>query len=338
MSDKSSLSYLGEFGLIEKIRNKSSSLPPEVLKGIGDDAAAVNFRAGKVLMTTDMLLEGIHFDLSFTTYYQLGHKTVAVNVSDIFAMGGIPKYFLLSVGIPKNSKPGDIDDLYSGIREASGRFGVSVIGGDTCASENGLVLSGTLVGHADKIILRSGAREGDNIFVTNTLGDSAMGLFLLQGQGSRVQGTVRRNRNGNLRFKNLNSRHVLTLIKKHLMPEPAAVRNTSRITSMIDISDGLLIDLSHICDESNTGAIIYRDSIPISRELSEIAGILGEDPMRFALTGGEDYALLFTSPSKFRTNAVKIGKIIRKGRYIADSEGRKMPFAAEGYEHFKIKY
>ena len=322
LNKKLLLSDLGEFGLIKTLQTQCIETSPEILKGIGDDAAAVKIRADKTLITTDMLLEGIHFDLSFTTFYQLGYKTLAVNISDIFAMGGKPKYFLLSIGIPKNYQSKNIHELYSGIRKIAKKFGIAVVGGDTSASRHGLVLSGTLIGEAGKIIMRSGAKEGDSIFVTNTLGDSAMGLMLLK----------------KLRTKNWKLRtSQLKLIKRHLMPEPQPLKDTKKVTAMIDVSDGLLIDLTHICDESKVGAMVYIDKIPISEELAETAKKLSMDPVKFALKGGEDYVLLFTAPPGIKTNAVEIGKIIGKGRFLVDIKGKKIPFKAEGYEHFKTK-
>jgi thiamine-monophosphate kinase len=338
------LSKIGEFGLIKKLRAKCKNIPPEILAGIGDDAAAIKQGNKKILITTDMLLEGIHFDLSFTTFYQLGHKFLAVNISDIFAMGGIPKYFFISIGVPKNCKTDNINELYSGILKIAGKYGVAIAGGDTCASRQGLILSGTLAGNADKIITRAGAEAGDGIFVTSSLGDSAMGLMLLKSQKSEVRSQKFKNKNRNLKFKTrnskletLNSRSVLPLIKKHLTPEPIPLKNTYRVTSMIDISDGLLIDLSHICDESRVGAVIYKDKIPVSKELAYTAKALKTDPLNFALKGGEDYALLFTAPPDMKTTAFKIGEIVKSGRFIIDENGRKRKFKPEGYEHFKRK-
>ncbi len=310
------LSKIGEFGLIKKLRSLCKSTSKGVLLGIGDDTAAIKTSAGITLITSDMLLEGVHFDLSFTTFYQLGHKALAVNISDIFAMGGKPKYFLLNLGIPKTYNSRDIEEIYKGVIKIADKFDIAVIGGDTCTSRHGFVLSGTLIGDADRIIMRSGAREGDSIFVTGSLGDSAMGLMLLEGQRAKVKGCSH-------------------LIRRHLMPEPVPLQKTSGITSMIDVSDGLLIDLSHICDESNVGAIIYKDKIPVSREFANTANRLGIEPLKFALKGGEDYVLLFTSPSKIKKNAFRIGEITKKGRFLVDTKGKKTSFKAEGYEHFK---
>lgn len=317
------LSGTGEFGLIKKIRRTCAGNVPQLLAGIGDDAAAIEVRnKKKLLITSDMLIEGVHFDLSFTTFYQLGYKFLGVNISDILAMGGEPDYFLVNLGIPADFRTVSIEELYSGIMKISKKFGVTVIGGDTCASKCGLVLSGTLIGTSANIIKRSGAREGDGIYVTDTLGDSAMGLQLLKKRNRKIQ-----------TFSSAAPVH--RLMKKHLMPEPVPLKNTSRITSMIDISDGLLADLSHICDESRVGAIIYRSKIPVSEELAVIARKMGLDPLEYALKGGEDYALLFTAPPDLNTKAARIGEIIKTGRFIVDDKGIRRRFEAEGYEHFK---
>jgi thiamine-monophosphate kinase len=330
------LSEIGEFGLIKKLRRKVKNIPHEILAGIGDDAAAIKTAGKKILVTTDMLIEGIHFDLSFTSFYQLGHKFLAVNISDILAMGGTPKYFFTGLGIPKNYRSEYIDELYSGISGIAGKFKITIAGGDTCMSKSGFILSGTLIGSADGIITRSGAKAGDGIFVTGTLGDSAMGLMLLKKFKKPINITQNFVRARSPRpYKTLYSRDVLFLMRKHLMPEPVPLKNISGITSMIDISDGLLIDLGHVCDESKVGAVIYKDKIPVSAALAGAAKISGTDPLDFALKGGEDYALLFTAPQNIRTEAFQIGEIIRKGRFIIDEKGRKTRFKPEGYEHFK---
>ncbi len=334
------LSELGEFSLIEHFRTKCADTSPEILKGIGDDAAAIEIPGGTILVTSDMMLEGVHFDFSYSTFYQLGCKILAVNISDIFAMGGKPEYFLLSLGIPEAYTSKNIEELYSGLVKVAGKYRVKVIGGDTCSSKHGLVLSGTLIGNADRIITRSGAGIGDGVFVTGTLGDSAMGLMLLKKLGRQIhfEGRGTRDKGRKIRLKDHSlpiTPKLLPLIKRHLMPEPIPLEKTSGITSMIDLSDGLLIDLSHICDESKVGAVIYKDRIPVSRELVKAAVNSGVDPVSLALKGGEDYVLLFTSPSEIKTDSVRIGEIIKKGRFLVDSEGRKTTFKAEGYEHFK---
>ncbi len=315
------LTEIGEFGLIHKLREKCRSSAKNLIAGIGDDAAAVKNSSGNTLITSDMMIEHTHFDLSFTTFYQLGYKFLAVNISDIFAMGGDPEYFIISMGIPGKLNAKDIEELYSGIQKIADRFNITIIGGDTCISKHDVILSGTLTGKADTIITRSGAKEGDGIYVKGTLGDSAMGLHLLKKQRKRVH-----------TFTPATPR--LKVIRKHLMPDPAPLRYIRGVSSMIDISDGLLADVSHICDESNVGAVIYEDRIPLSKDLKDVAKKAGQDPIKLALAGGEDYRLLFTCKHKLKTSAVKIGEITGKERFIIDSEGRKRALTPEGYEHF----
>ncbi len=316
------LKTLGEFGLIKNIQSQWGKLPSDVLIGIGDDAAALRPHKNTTLITSDMMIEGVHFDLSFTTFYQLGYKFLAVNISDILAMGGIPRHFVISMGVPPSLTAATIKDLYSGIMKIAKKFSISLIGGDTCRSDSGLILSGTLTGTAGKIITRSGAETGDRIYVTNTLGDSAMGLNLLKKRRRRIHSFSR-------------TSPSMKLMRKHLMPEPAPLKATAKPSSMIDISDGLLIDLSHICDKSSVGAVIYKEKLPLSKELVAAAKKFAVDPADIALKGGEDYTLLFTSPLDINKGAYKIGEIIKKGRYIIDSKGRKRNFKPEGYEHFK---
>jgi len=316
------LAQLGEFGLIKHIQSQCKNLSSDVLVGIGDDAAVIVPQKNKTLITSDMMIEGVHFDLSFTTFHQLGYKFIAVNISDIFAMGGTPEHFIVGLGIPPNFKADNIKDLYSGIMKLAKKHKISLIGGDTCTSKNDLILSGTLLGSAKQVVTRSGAKAGDSIYVTAPLGDSAMGFSLLEKRGKKIN-------------KFHPSSTASKLMKTHLMPEPAPLQNTSKVTSMIDISDGLLIDVSHICDKSRVGAVIYKESVPLSNELKVMAKKSGMDPLNIALKGGEDYALLFTGPPNMKTSAFKIGEIINKGRYIIDSRGNKTEFKPEGYEHFK---
>jgi thiamine-monophosphate kinase len=314
---KKRLSEVGEFGLIRQIEKICKKGSKDILLNIGDDAAAVRTGSKITLLSSDMLTEGVHFDLKYTSFEQLGHKILAVNLSDIYAMGGRPRFFLLNIAIPKECSAGDIKDIYRGVNKLASRHDVAIVGGDTTASKSGLVLSGTLVGETKRVIARKGARPGDGIFVTGTLGDSAMGLELLKkGTRHKAQGKLK-------------------LSERHLMPEPMPLKRTKDITSMIDVSDGLLADLGHICDESRVGAMIYSDKLPISKELAAVSKARGKDPLEYALKGGEDFLLLFTSSAKSRKGAVKIGKIIDKGRYLINSKGRKRRFKAEGYEHFK---
>jgi thiamine-monophosphate kinase len=269
-----------------------------------------------------MLLEGVHFDLSLMTPGQLGAKFIAVNASDIYAMGGMPHYFVIAMGVPGRCRASFIDALYRGIARAAAEMNIALVGGDTCSSRSGLVLSGTLIGSSRKTVTRSGAEPGNSLFISGTPGDSAAGLALLKRGKRRVTS-----------FSTLSGPRKL--IRKHLMPQPVPLRKLEGVTSMIDTSDGLLIDLSHLCDESRVGATIIKDRIPLSEELKTAARQLKKDPYEFALRGGEDYLLLFTSPSRRYPGAYAIGQITEKGRYIVDGRGRKRPFTAEGYEHFR---
>jgi thiamine-monophosphate kinase len=316
-----SLHRLGEFGIINRIRRLAGEKRPGILVGIGDDAAVISSGSDKILVSTDMMVEHIHFDLSYTTYYQLGYKLAAANISDILAMGGRPLSFFVSMGLPDDCRPGDIDDMYRGISDMAGRFGMSVAGGDTCRSRRDLVLCGSIVGSVRRVIGRDGAMPGDGIFTTGPLGDSAAGLELLKRRKRRIN-----------RFGISDS---MSVMKKHLMPLPAGLRNLSGITAMIDVSDGLLADLCHICDESGTGARIRLERIPLSEALLSVSRRMKTDPLEFALRGGEDYVMLFTSRRKSIPGAYRIGEIIEHGRYLIDRYGRQRQFGPEGYEHFR---
>ncbi|MBC8413171.1 MAG: thiamine-phosphate kinase [Nitrospira sp.] len=314
------LSKLGEFGLIANIQKQCATNLPGIITGIGDDAAVIKFDADQAVATADMMLENVHFDLSYTTFRQLGHKFLAVNISDIYAMAARPRYFLVSLGIPSSLRPSNITELYAGIADLASRHGISVVGGDTCVSKGGLVLSGTLLGEADTVIGRSGAKPGDSIYVTGTLGDSSVGMELLRKRKKKI-----------LSFRGA----AQQIMKKHLIPEPQYFGPLEGITSMIDISDGLLKDLGHICEQSGTGAIIYRDMIPLSDELLAVCSGNRTPAYEAALSGGEDYVLLFTANRIPDIAAYRIGEIIEKGIFISDSRGNKKPASSRGFEHFK---
>ena len=323
------LSIVGEFGLIRSISSLCGTSESPVLLGIGDDAAAMTFKANTVLATTDMLIEGIHFDLNYTKFFQLGYKTLAVNISDIAAMGGQPEFFLLSLGIPPFFETEWIEDLYKGINELAINTQVHVAGGDTCSSRSGsFILSGTLLGSTNKVISRGGAQVGDKICVTNYLGESAAGLALLQAHGNTA----------NFAHKSFDRNKFELfepLIHRHLMPTPRFLTDTAKVTAMIDISDGLLQDLGHICDQSRKGAKIYLNNIPISDTLKKAAQYLKHNPLDFALSGGEDYELLFTSSEPLE-NCFTIGEIIEKERIIVDKNNRAIPTGFnKGYDHFQ---
>jgi len=324
------LRELGEFGLIERI---ASRVPRNtgVKIGIGDDAAAIEPTAGLLsLITADMLVEGVHFDLSLCDPVTLGRKSLSVNLSDIAAMGGIPRHFILSLAIPRDVRVEFLDAFIEGILERGEQFGVTLIGGDTSSSQTGLVISVTVIGEQspEMIVKRSGARPGDLICVTGTLGDAALGLALLKA-GER-EGPA---------------------IARHLDPLPR-VREGMKLaeagipSAMIDISDGLLADLGHILDQSGTGGRLYLEKLPISGEYRAKQPLSGEEFFSFPLSGGEDYELLFTAPpgkvtalqslfAETGTTATIIGEITpRPGLLVLTPAGIEYSPKHKGYNHF----
>lgn len=323
------LSSRGELYLLDKIRKRLSARSKAVLMGIGDDAAVLAGDDKKLLATNDMMVEGVHFELRLVTPRQLGFKLISVNVSDIYAMGGQPTFALVGIAVPGDTGEEFIDEFLDGVDEACKDFGVSVVGGDVSSSRKGMALSVTLLGHAEKPLLRSGARPGNGIYVTGTLGDSACGLEVLR----RIAHAVDLETPVHIP---LEWKLVEPLLRRHLMPRPRQPQAWSEDASaLIDISDGLLIDLTRLCSESGVGARIYADRVPLSRELIPVAMSIGRDPQEFALTGGEDYELLFTSPQKGKIEgATRIGEIVPSGMTIVRADGTEREFGPEGYQHF----
>ena len=328
------LSDLGEFGLINRIRKMSPGRHPSLLVGIGDDSAVIRLPASAaVLVTTDLLLEGVHFDLSFTDFYSLGWKSAAVNLSDIAAMGGSPRFCLTALGLPRSITTEQVVEFYRGFHSMLRSHRAFLAGGDTCASRRGLFISVTAIGEAmpSRTITRAGARPGDKVFVTGTLGDSAAGLELLKAGVGREEPGMRR------------------LVQKHLRPIPrvAEGRKLARagcVSAMIDLSDGLSSDLTHICSQSGVGADIIAGQLPLSTALRKWSSQLPQPALQYALAGGEDYELLFTVPPGRvkRLHALKlpvteVGTVTkRKGVRLIDGSGsRELPPA--GYDHFRAE-
>jgi thiamine-monophosphate kinase len=324
------LSRTGELALLEKIRKRLSKRSKAVLTGIGDDAAVLKSDTGNLAASTDMMLEGVHFDLRLITPRQLGFKLISVNVSDIYAMGGEPAFALLGIAASGDTEEKFIDDFLYGVKEACAKYKVSVVGGDVSSSKKGMAFSATLMGHVKKPVMRSGAKAGHGIYVTGTLGDSSCGLELLKRIGHTID------------FKSpvkMPLKWSLTepLLRKHLTPSarrPGAWSGSA--AALIDLSDGLLIDLTRLCTESGVGARIYADRIPLSKELIAVSMAMGRDPMGFALSGGEDYEMLFAARTKgkFR-GATRIGEATRSKMSIVGKDGKERPFGPEGYQHFR---
>jgi thiamine-monophosphate kinase len=324
------LSEAGELALIEILRKRFRKKPRRLVLGIGDDSAVIRTDKDRnVLLTTDMMVEGVHFDFRWTTPFQLGFKLVSVNVSDIYAMGGKPEFFLLNFAAPGNTDVAFFSRLFDGIKKAANVYALSLVGGDVSSSDK-VVLSATVTGHASRVLRRKGAKPGDRIYVSGFLGDAACGLEIMK----RIKRPVEIERDKKAGF-GLEWTAALPLIRRHLMPR--AVRPDpfiGKARAMIDVSDGLLIDLSRLCRESGVGAVIYAERIPVSGALRKAAAYLGVDADEMALAGGEDYELLFTAREDKEIRAFCIGEIVSSGMRIIDAGGRIHGVPVRGYQHF----
>ncbi len=326
------LSDVGELALLGSLQKRfGGERTPGVLAGIGDDCAVVRPAGKNLLLTTDMMVEGVHFDMRWTTPFQLGFKLVSVNVSDVYAMGGRPQFLLLNLSAGGDIEVGIFNRLFDGIEKAVRQYGVSLIGGDISSSGR-IVLSATVTGYASTFIRRSGARVGDRIYVTGFLGDSACGLQLLKRLKRPVEMERRKKIDCGLPWK-----VAMPLLRRHLMPVAVnPERFAGKATSMIDVSDGLLIDLSRICGESGVGARLYAERLPVSKQLARAAGHMNVDARALVLGGGEDYELLFTAPRNRKVDAFCIGEITESGLTVVDERGKAERVAVKGYEHFAV--
>lgn len=335
----SEISSLGEFGLIDKLTDNLQSVNGSTKKGVGDDAAVMQFDSDKeIFVTTDMLLENVHFDLTYVPLKHLGYKSAIVNFSDIYAMNGTPRQITVSLGISKRFTVEHIEELYSGIRMACNVYGVDIVGGDTCASNQGLVISITCIGdvNKDNAVYRDGAKPTDLICVSGDLGAAYMGLQVLERE--KVASAGQKDFIPDFSGKEY-------LVERQLKPEArrdiieALSKNGIRPTSMIDVSDGLSSELIHICTKSHTGCRIYEDRIPIDYQTAVMAEELNMNLVTAALNGGEDYELLFTIPLSDHDAVAQI-KGIRIIGYITDEsqgcamisrDGNELPLRAQGW-------
>lgn len=329
------LRQLGEFGLIDRIQKRFPP-PASTVLGIGDDAAAIlPSKKQHLLLTTDTLIEEVHFNPAFSTFQEVGYKSVMVNVSDIAAMGGTPRYILISLGLTGRQTVEAIDQLYKGIERASRETGLDLIGGNIAFSTGPFFISPTVVGEIPKkeMVTRAGAGEGDHLYVTGTLGDAAAGLALLK--------------------KGIDTKPFARLVRRYRAPKArwreGRLLAKARIPSaMIDLSDGLSSDLGHLMERSRLGAEIDAARIPLSAPLRRAALQIGVDSIEYALNGGEDYELLFSVPDrKLRKleqmiknrliSAYRIGKMAprRTGLMLIDPSGRRRPIAPGGWDHLK---
>jgi thiamine-monophosphate kinase len=354
------LRQLGEWGMIHRIK---TALPPShrrgLLLGLGDDAAVIRASPDKsLLLTTDLMVEGVDFDLALCPYEQIGYKALAVNLSDIAAMGGLPLYFLVSLALPPWTSVSSADQLYRGMLGLARRFKVALIGGDVSSSRQGLFLNLVVAGEIEpsRLVRRAGARVGDQIFVTGTLGDSRAGLEILKSQEkgnklhvARRRSQVKTKRAGKPARWNV---QLATLINRHLYPMPRLregrlLATKGLASAMMDLSDGLAGDLRHLCEASCVGALINLDSLPISPSLSHYAGLKARRPSGYALKGGEDFELLFTvSPKRTgqlvqlqRSGQIQVTRIgvirpRREGISLITQDGKEKKLNVRGYEHF----
>lgn len=329
---------IGEFGFIEKIASGCLIRPQNILKAIGDDAAAFTMSSGEViLLTTDMLVERVHFLKHATSGFNLGYKALAVNLSDIAAMGGTAKEAFVSIAVPENCCAEYLEDLYHGVKTLAREFDVNILGGDTTGSRTDLILNISVIGSVprNEILCRDAARPGDIIFSTGCLGDSKAGLHLILNRISA------------------DSKELRSLFDAHILPRPYLregrfLASQGGVCSAIDVSDGLSSDLGHILKQSRVGACLYADKIPVSENLRQFCRQFGFDPLEYALSGGEDYTLAGTlSPDRadqiardylsvFGHPLYLIGEITDSGKTeMIFPDGRSHVMTASGWDHFK---
>ena len=338
MSNRTEISTLGEFGLIRHLTDKIELKNSSSLKGVGDDAAVLDYQDKQVLVSTDLLLEGVHFDLMYVPMKHLGYKAAVVNFSDIYAMNGQPKQITVSLGISKRFSVEDLDEFYDGLKTACSIYGVDLVGGDTSASLTGFTISVTCLGEVskDNVVYRSGAKDTDLICVSGDLGAAYMGLQLLEREKSIFKGE--KDFTPDFTGKEY-------LLERQLKPEArkdiveALAKTGIKPTSMIDVSDGLASELIHISKESNVGCRIYEDRLPIDYQTAVVAEQFNMSLVTAALNGGEDYELLFTVPLANHDQVADmkgvkvIGHITKPelGNYLVGRDGGEVELKAQGW-------
>lgn len=339
---RTEIGALGEFGLIDYLTRDNEILQAGTILSVGDDAAVIDHFGKQTVVSSDMLLEGVHFDLMYTPLKHLGYKAVAVNLSDIYAMNATPTQITLNIGISNRFSVEALDEFYEGVYAACQRYQVDLVGGDTCTSLKGFIISVTAIGEVetDKFVTRGGAKKNDLICVSGDLGAAYLGLQLLEREKKIFLESP--GIQPDLQQKSY-------IVGRILKPEPRAdiidlLREKEIIPgSMIDVSDGLSSELLHICKSSQTGCVIYEEKIPIHEEAREMAYEFKIDPTMCALNGGEDYELLFTvSPSDYEK--IKGEALVSVIGYVGDAEegahlitrqGNKHALKAQGWNAFK---
>lgn len=348
------ISKLGEFGLIHHLTDNIKTKNESTIKGVGDDCAVLHYPDSEVLVTTDMLMEGVHFDLTYIDMQHLGYKSAMVNISDIFAMNGTPRQLTVSLALSKRFKVEDMEQFYSGLRMACEKWDVDIVGGDTTSSYTGLAISITCIGEARKedIVYRNGAKDTDLICVTGDLGAAYMGLQLLEREKSVYYQQVdeARKKNDKRALEELRDFQPDFAGKEYLLQRQLQTEARGDIiarfrelnihpTAMMDISDGLSSELMHICKQSNCGCRIYEKNIPIDYQTAVMAEEMNMNVTTCALNGGEDYELLFTVPigdhEKIQQmDGVKmIGHITRPelGQMLVTRDNQEFELKAQGW-------
>ena len=348
------ISKLGEFGLIHRLTDNIKIKNESTIKGVGDDCAVLHYPDSEVLVTTDMLMEGVHFDLTYIDLQHLGYKSAMVNISDIFAINGTPRQLTVSIALSKRFKVEDMDDFYSGLKLACDKWGVDIVGGDTTSSYTGLAISITCIGEArkDDIVYRSGAKDTDLICVSGDLGAAYMGLQLLEREKSVYYQQVdeARKKNDKRALEELRNFQPDFAGKEYLLQRQLQTEARGDIiaqfrelgirpTAMMDISDGLSSELMHICKESGCGCRIYEKNIPIDYQTAVMAEEMNMNVTTCALNGGEDYELLFTVPigdnEKIQQmdNVKLIGHITRPelGQMLVTRDNQEFELKAQGW-------
>jgi thiamine-monophosphate kinase len=334
------LSDIGEFGFIKRISRGCLIRPQNIIKGIGDDAAVfIPTPHEVILVTTDLLVEGIHFFRNTTSGFNLGYKALSVNLSDIAAMGGIAREAFISIAVPDNCSLDFLEDLYNGMKRLATEFGLNLLGGDTTRAKTDLIINISVLGSAfeKEILYRNTAQQGDIICSTGFLGDSRAGLHLIT---------------HNIKA---DSKEMTALRDSHIIPKPYLregrfLARQGGVHAMIDVSDGLSSDIGHIAEESNVGIRLYSEKIPVSNNLEKFCTRFDFDPVEYALAGGEDYTLLCTiSPDRvdhiaanylrrFRNPLYQIGEITDSGKMeLFLSNGQIRSFTPSGWDHFKME-
>ena len=338
---RTEISSLGEFGLIDHLTRNNDTRQASTILSVGDDAAIIDHFGKQTVITTVLLLEGIHFDLAYTPIKHLGYKAIVVNLSDIYAMNATPTHITLSIGISNRFSVEALDEFYEGVYAACEKYNVDLVGGDTSSSQKGFVISVTAIGEVspDQYVKRNGAKQNDLLCVSGDLGAAFLGLTLLEREKRIFL------ENPNIQPDLENQTYIVgRLLKPEARKDIVEFLAEKQIlpTSMMDVSDGLSSEILHICKQSNVGCMIFEDKIPVHDEARQFAYKLELDPTACALSGGEDYELLFTLKQSDYDKIVLneqisvIGYMIEaeKGARIQTRGGSVFPLSAQGWNAF----